>query len=160
VWAVTDGFIVRRADRRDLSSYEAIAADASVKLGVVTGQVQRDTACGAGVPAGRIVEFVDQDAAARAVRDGTVDASASTAPGSFAFVERAGDSSLVAVADRRATARGPVPVGAFSTHPDAHDLGAAIDGELRRSLGSTGHLAMMARYGFTAESLETVTALL
>jgi polar amino acid transport system substrate-binding protein len=158
VWAVTDGFIVRHDDRRDLSSYEAIAADASVVLGVVTGQVQRDNACSAGVPASRIVEFVDQDAAAHAVRDGTVDASASTAPGSFAFVERAADSSLVAVADRRAAQRGPLPIGAFSTHPDAHDLGGSLDRELRRYLGSDGHLAMMARHGFTAESLRPVTA--
>ncbi|HWM22968.1 MAG TPA: hypothetical protein VNO51_24970, partial [Ilumatobacteraceae bacterium] len=144
--------------RRDLSSYEAIAADASIVLGVVNGQVQRDNALSAGVPANRIVGFVDQDAVARAVRDGTVDASASTAPGSFAFVERAADASLVAVADQRAAARGPVPVGAFSTHPDAADLGTAMDGELRRYLGSDPHLAMMARYGFTPQSLEPVIA--
>ena len=100
VWAVTDGFVVRREDRRDLSSYEAIAADASITLGVVNGQVQRDNALSIGVPASRIVGFVDQDAAARAVRDGMVDASASTAPGSFAFVDRAADASLIAVADR------------------------------------------------------------
>ncbi len=158
VWAVSDGFIVRRADRRDLSSYEAIAADASITLGVVNGQVQRDNALSAGVPASRVVGFVDQDAAAGAVRDGTVDASASTAPGSFAFVERAADASLIAVADQRVAARGSVPVGAFSTHPDSADLGAAIDGQLRRYLGSDPHLAMMARYGFTAESLEPVIA--
>jgi polar amino acid transport system substrate-binding protein len=158
VWAVTDGFIVRPEDRRDLSSYEAIAADASIILGVVNGQVQHDTALSIGIPEGRIVAFVDQDAAARAVRDGTVDASASTAPGSFAYVERAADASLVAVADRGAAARDPVPVGAFSTHPDSDDLGAAIDDQLRRYLGSDPHLAMMARYGFTAESLEHVIA--
>lgn len=156
VWAVTDGFIVRREDRRDLSSDESIAADASITLGVVNGQVQRDNAVSAGIPAGRIVGFVDQDAAARAVCDGTVDASASTAPGSFAFVERAADGSLVAVADQRPAARGPVPFGAFSTHPDSVDLGAAVDGQLRRYLGSDRHVAMMARYGFTAESLEPV----
>jgi len=158
VWAVTDGFIVRREDRRDLSSYEAIAADESVVLGVVTGQVQRDTALSNGVPASRIVEFIDQDAAARAVRDATVDASASTAPGSFAFVERAADASLVAVADRRAAARGHVPLGAFSTHPDSTDLVSAVDGQLRRFLGSDRHMAMMARYGFSAEALEPVIA--
>ena len=158
VWAVTDGFIVRREDRRELSSYEAIAADASVVLGVVNGQVQRDTALSIGVPAGRIVAFVDQDAAAHAVRDGTVDASASTAPGSFAFVERAADASLVAVADQRGAVRGAVPCGAFSTHPDLAVLGTAMDGQLRRYLGSDRHLAMMARYGFTAESLAPVIA--
>ena len=157
VWAVTDGFIVRREDRRDLSSYEAIAADDSIVLGVVNGQVQRDTALSVGVPARRIVEYVDQDAAADAVRDGTVDASASTAPGSFAFVEHAADASLVAVADQRAAARGTVPLGAFSAHPDSTDLVSAIDRELRRHLGSDRHLAMMARYGFTSESVPTVT---
>jgi polar amino acid transport system substrate-binding protein len=158
VWAVTDGFIVRREDRRDVSSYEAIADDASIVLGIVNGQVQRDTALSAGVPASRIVGFVDQDAAARGVRDGTVDVSASTAPGSFALVERTGDATLVAVVDERAAMRGSVPTGAFSAHPNSAHLVTAMDAELRRYLGSDRHLAMMARYGFTAESLEPVIA--
>jgi hypothetical protein len=54
VWAVTDGFIVRPEDRRDLPSYEAIAADESIILGVVNGQVQHETALSIGVPENRM----------------------------------------------------------------------------------------------------------
>jgi polar amino acid transport system substrate-binding protein len=45
IWAMTDGFIVRRHDAARMTSYEAIAA-AHATLAVVVGQVQRETAIG------------------------------------------------------------------------------------------------------------------
>ena len=69
IWAMTDGFIVRRHDAARMTSYEAIAA-AHATLAVVVGQVQRETAIGAGVPTDRIVEFPDQEAALRPFEGG------------------------------------------------------------------------------------------
>jgi len=158
VWAAADGFIVRASDTRDFSSYEGIAADDTIRLGVVIGQVQRTAASRAGVPAARIVEFADQDAAVRAVIDGRVDASVSTAPGNAAFLRRATDPRLVAVTDSLAHRRGPVPFGAFSFHKQTADLSAAFDDMLRGYLGTPPHLDMMGRYGFSAEELQPVLA--
>jgi polar amino acid transport system substrate-binding protein len=45
IWAMTDGFIVRRHNAARITSYEAIAA-AHATLAVVVGQVQRETAIG------------------------------------------------------------------------------------------------------------------
>ena len=91
VWAALDGFIVRAGDEQTYTSYEAIASHRGARLAVVVGQVQRETAIRAGVLVEQIIEFGHQDAAAFAVRAGEADASASTAPGNRAFVERAAE---------------------------------------------------------------------
>lgn len=153
IWAVTDGFIVRRHDAARMTSYEAIAA-AHATLAVVVGQVQRETAIGAGVPADRIVEFPDQEAAVEAVRRGAVDASASTAIGNRALVERAHDSTLAAVATTSRSAR--APVGAFAVGKHLPDLTAALDDVIGRYLGTPDHLALMRLYDFSNDELAPV----
>jgi polar amino acid transport system substrate-binding protein len=153
VWAATDSFIVRSSDVRDFTSYDAIADDDSIRLAAVTGQMQVETALRAGVPSDRIVEFADQDAAASAVLAGVADASVSTAPGNVAYITRLGDPRLVSVADSRAGERRGLPLGAFSFHSASRELAHAFDGQLRRFLGTAGHLEMMARYGFDEAAL-------
>ncbi len=153
VWAAIDSFIVRRDDGRDFSSYEAIAADETVRLAAVSGQIQVDAALSAGTPSDRIVQFDDQDAAAKAVLDGRVDASVSTAPGNGAYLERLGSELLISVSDTRASDRGGVPMGAFSFHHDSYGLADAFDEQLSLILGSEGHLSMMRRFGFDEASL-------
>jgi polar amino acid transport system substrate-binding protein len=155
VWVAADGFIVRSADATRWRSYEAIAADADARLAVVVAQIQEQTALAAGVPPERIERFADQDAAAAAVRTGGADASASTALGSRAFLERALDPALVFVADAPAVPRPGLPVGAFS-FAKSSSLAAPFDDALGRYLGTEHHLAMMARYGFTRDDLAPV----
>jgi polar amino acid transport system substrate-binding protein len=157
VWAAVDGFIVRAGDERTYTSYEAIASHPGARLAVVVGQVQRETAIRAGVRTEQIVEFADQDAAAFAVKAGDADASAGTAPGSRAFIARAADPTIGAVADRPDRPRGgSTPCGAYSFHRDAVDLPTAFDRGLGRYLGTPAHLATMARHGFTRHDLAPV----
>jgi polar amino acid transport system substrate-binding protein len=158
VWAAADGFVVRRDDAARYTSYEDIARSSEATLAVVHGQVQQHTAIAAGVPVDRIVEHPDQDAAVAAVRDGRADAAASTAIGSRAYVRRAGDPGLVAVADRSAAPRGQIPYGAFAFGKRTPGLTAAVDDALDAYLGTPGHLALMARYGFTEDDLRPVLA--
>jgi polar amino acid transport system substrate-binding protein len=153
VWAATDSFIVRSNDVRDFTSYEAIAADDSIRLAAVTGQIQVETALRTGVPNHRIVEFADQGAAASAVLAGDADASVSTAPGNVAYIARLGDPRLTSVADSRASERDGLPLGAFSFHRASRELADAFNGQLRRILGTAGHREMMARYGFDEAAL-------
>jgi ABC-type phosphate/phosphonate transport system substrate-binding protein len=80
------------------------------------------------------VEFPDQQAAVEAVRRGAVDVSASTAIGNRAFVERANDSTLAAVATTSRSAR--APVGAFAVGKNLPDLMAALDDVIGRYLGT------------------------
>jgi polar amino acid transport system substrate-binding protein len=155
IWAAVDGFIVRRDDATRFTSYEAIADTAGAIIAVVSDQVQHHTARDAGVPPERIMEFSDQDAAAAAVRDGRVHASASTAIGNQAYVKRADDPVLTAVVDQRWSHRRP-PVGAFAVNKHTPDLTAAINRDLDRYLGSPDHLALMERYGFSRNDLATI----
>jgi polar amino acid transport system substrate-binding protein len=156
IWAATDGFIVRRGDAGRFTSYEAIAHTPSAILAVVSDQVQHHTARDAGVPPERIVEFSDQDAAAAAVRDGRVDASASTAIGNRAYVERASDPALTAVADQPANPRSSLPCGAFALSKNTPDLTAALNHILGRYLGSPDHLALVGRYGLSRNDLRPI----
>ena len=71
VWAAADGFIVRTSDTRDFSSYEGIAADDTIRLGVVTGQVQHTAASRAGVSFGAF-SFNKQTADLSAAFDDTL----------------------------------------------------------------------------------------
>jgi polar amino acid transport system substrate-binding protein len=152
VWAAGDGFIIRTGDDRDFSSYEAIAGDSTVRLTVVSGQVQHDAALAAGVPARRISCVETQEAAIEAVLDGRADASASTAPGNRAFVERAADDRLRAVTAAPHGHDDPIPLGAFS-FPERSAWSMVFDDNLRAHLGTTEHLAMMRRHGFAEAEL-------
>jgi polar amino acid transport system substrate-binding protein len=154
VWAADDGFVVRRPDAGRYTSYEAIAASPGAVLAVVQSQVQHQTALRAGVLNERIVEFPDQDAAVAAVRDGSVDASASTAAGNRGFLRRAGEPTLAAVTDRSPARRGRLPQGAFAFGPHTPGLRAAVDDALHHYLGTPQHLDVMAGYGFSANDLQ------
>jgi polar amino acid transport system substrate-binding protein len=156
VWTAADGFVVRRGDARRYTCYEAIARTPAATLAVVRGQVQRQTAIAAGVPVDRIREHADQAAAAAAVRDGRADASASTAIGNRAYVRRAGDAGLAAVADQPAAPRAHVPRGAFAFSKGRPDLTAAVNAALDRYLGTPEHLALMAGYGIAEDDLQPV----
>lgn len=156
IWAAPDGFIVRTGDSDRLTSYEAIAADAHAVLAVVSGQAQHQTALRAGVPSRRIIEFPDQQAATQAVLRRRADAAASTAIGSRAYVRRVADPAVVAVPDRPPASRGSIPLGAFAFNRTAADVISAVDRALLSYLGSPEHLAMMGRYGFSADQLEPI----
>ena len=156
IWAAPDGFVVRSGDADRLTSYEAIAADAQAVLAVVTGQVQHQTALQAGVPSRRIIQFPNQETATEAVLRRRADAAASTAIGNRASVRRADEPALAAVTDRPPAPRGSIPLGAFAFNQTATDLTSAVDRALRSYLGSPEHLAMMDRYGFSADQLEPI----
>jgi polar amino acid transport system substrate-binding protein len=155
IWAAPDGFIVRRADAARLTSYEAIAASGAT-LAVVSNQVQSQTARSADIPQERIIEFPDQDAAAAAVRDGRVDASASTAIGNKAYVQRANEPALTTVTDQPTGPRSSLALGAFAVGKNTPDLTAAINDVLDRYIGSPDHLALAHRYGFSKDDLRPI----
>jgi polar amino acid transport system substrate-binding protein len=148
IWTVPDGLIVRASAAGQFSSYEDIAGDPGVRLGVVVQQVQGDAARRAGVPSDRLVVFATQDEAVRAVRTGEVDAVASTAIGNRALLARRSDGRLATV-DLRVEAA----VGAFSVSPEQTALAETLDAALAGFLGSPEHRAIMHRHGFTDREL-------
>ncbi len=127
---------------------------AGARLGVVSGQVQHDTALRAGVPPGRVREFETQRAALAALRAGEIHAYASTALGNRAFVGGLGDPALQAVEleGEASTA----PVGAFSFALADTELRGRFDAFLVRHLGSPAHRESMAAHGLSASEIDPV----
>jgi len=154
VWALNDGLVVRAEDAHRLNGYRAIALDPSARLGVVGGQVQRDTALKAGVPPERISEFATQPDALAAVLAGRVDAYASTAIGNRTVVRALGSPALAVVDAAEVQAR--APVGAYSFARESVALRDRFDEALARYLGSPGHRAMMAAHGLSDREIDPV----
>lgn len=154
VWALNDGLVVRAGDTHRLNGYRAIALDPSARLGVVRGQVQRDTALKTGVPAERISEFSTQADALEAVLAGRIDAYASTAIGNRTVVRALANPALAAV--EVADTRGQVPVGAFSFARESAALRDRFDEALSRYLGSPEHRAMMAAHGLSDREIDPI----
>lgn len=152
VWALPDGFIVRRNDEQIFTSYSAIAEHDTAILGVVQGQVQHQSALNAGIPPERIRIFEAQDAIVAALLENKVDAYAATAMGHRGFVQRAKDERLQVVELEESTAA----MGGFSFAKSNTSLIRAFDNALASYLGTDEHRSMMQRYGFTDAEIERV----
>ena len=153
VWTLGDGFLVRAGNPKSLTSYETLATRRDARLGIIPAQVQSATARSAGVRGDQMVAFAHQHEAVEALLAGTIDAFAATALGNR--VAAAAQPALEAVAH---VASGASPVGAFSFAKGNAALLQAVDGQLRRYLGSADHRARMAKYGFTATEIDGVVA--
>ncbi|WP_449414370.1 transporter substrate-binding domain-containing protein [Pandoraea soli] len=153
VWALADGFVVRRGNPKAVTSYESIAARSDAILGIVSGTVQKDTALNAGVTAKQIVKFQSQHEAITALLAGKIDAYSATAVGNREIV--ATNRELEAVGNE-VSSNGSVPVGAFSFNKNNHTLINAVNDQLRKYLGSEDHRARMAKYGITKTEIDGV----
>jgi polar amino acid transport system substrate-binding protein len=159
VWALSDGFLVRAGNPKPLTSYEFLAADVDARLGVITGQVQHDTARAAGVPEERIVQFIQQHEAIDALIAGEIDAYASTALGNRTLAQRLGNEAIYAVSfDQTALGRLAPPQGAFSFSLANERLRSAFDKQLRVYLGSSDHRLKVGRYGLTATEIDPIVS--
>jgi len=153
VWSLGDGFVVRRGNPKELTSYEAVAMRGDARLGIIPGQVQFDTAKMAGVSDNQIVLFKDQPEAIGALLEGKIDAFAATAVGNRAIADA--NKELEAV-PHQINKDGNAPIGAFSFSKTNHDLLQAVNTELHKYLGSTDHRMRMARYGITQSEIDSV----
>jgi polar amino acid transport system substrate-binding protein len=153
VWALGDGFVVHDGNPKTLTSYGAVAERNDARLGIVTGQVQLNSAKLAGVRDDQIVMFKDQPEAVAALLAGKIDAFAGTAVGNR--VVASANKELEAVAHAMSKETG-APVGAFSFNKDNTALLQAVNEQLRKYLGSADHRARMAKYGITEAEIDSV----
>ena len=124
IWSLSDGLLVRKGNPRGIVGYRSIAADPEARLGVITDQIQHQTALENGVPPERITLFATQAEAAEAVAGGAVDAYASVAMAHRGYLARWPDAPLE-VSD--------VPA-AEKNQPSALSRLAKSNGDLRRRI--------------------------
>lgn len=155
VWAIGDGFLVQAGNPKSLDSYESVAARRDVRLGMIAGQVQYESARASGVREDQIVLFEKQDEAIEALRSSVVDAYASTALGNRIVAARMGGAAFEAVS--HGSVRGgqrSAPFGAFSFGKENGDLLNAVNTQLRSYLGSDEHRERMSKFGLTHTEID------
>jgi polar amino acid transport system substrate-binding protein len=150
VWAIGDGFLLRKGNPKGLDRYASFAQRADARLGIIEGQVQRESARSAGVTDEQIVLFEQQADAIEALRSGAIDAYASTAVGNRILAERIGGS--VEAVDHEPKQR--APTGAFSFSKGNIDLLDKVNRQLGLYLGSADHRARMAEFGLTDTEID------
>lgn len=153
VWALRDGLIVRPGAASTLIGYEAVASQRA-RLGVVSGQVQYQTALRAGVAADRVWTFATQAAAIDALLAGAIDAYASTLLGKRTLVRQLAHEALCAI--EVTPSPHPIPVGAFSFAHDSVMLRQRLDTFLASYLGSPAHRQQVKAHGLSASEIDPV----
>lgn len=155
VWAIGDGFLVRSGNPKALNSYALLAEHHDARLGIIAGQVQRESARASGVSEDQIVIFEQQSEAIEALRSGTIDAYASTAMGNRILAGRIGGAVFEAVEhDTGKDDTQRPPTGAFSFNKNNGRLLNAVNEQLRLYLGSPDHRTRMSKFGITRKEID------
>ncbi|SFD33939.1 polar amino acid transport system substrate-binding protein [Bosea sp. CRIB-10] len=145
VWALTDGLLVRTADRGRLTGYRAIA-EIGARLVIVGGQVQEQAGIAAGIALDCILSVATQEDAVTAVADGRADAYASVAMAHRGYLAREPDPALAIV---NVPASESLPAaGAFAFGKQHTALRERFNTALDGLIGTDWHRAMMTRHGF------------
>ena len=146
IWALPDGFLVRKGNPSALTGYKSVADNDTCVLAVIRDQFQHRSAQAFGVGDARIRIFETYTEAATAVLNGEVDAYASVARAHDGFIQRhpAWDVERITVPFNE---KKPA-FGSFAIAKGDLELLDMVNTALDRFIGSTGHRNMMARYGF------------
>lgn len=148
---------MRRDEERHFADLRTIAVT-PVRLGIVRGQVQHQSALQAAVPAARISEFATQEQAIEALLARHIDGYMSTALGNRTFVQRLGHPNLRALAFP-VDPGGTSPVGGFSFARNQGPLRDRFDAFLAGYLGSAVHREAMARQGLSNLEIDPIAPL-
>lgn len=150
---VRQGLLVSRGNPHRLHSYAQAAGTAGVRVAVLAGSVEETVLRSVGVPPDRLVAVSDAATGARSVASGIVQALALSSP---TVNWLAMDTSLGNTEGAKPFYQ-PEPVprarGAFAFRLGDRRLRAAWNRELKHYLGSPGHRALVARFGFSADEL-------
>jgi polar amino acid transport system substrate-binding protein len=152
IWVLQDGLMVAKGNPRGLDGYRSLARDQAGLIGVISGQVQHQTALQNGVPAERIRIFATQAGAAEAVATGMVHAYASVALAHRGYLSRRPDAALEVI-DVPTTEKQPA-AGAFALAKGNTSLRQRVDACLTDLLGSRWHRDMMSGYEFSETDID------
>jgi polar amino acid transport system substrate-binding protein len=153
IWALPDGFLVRKGNPKGLTGYLSVA-QSDVRLAVIRDQIQHRSAVEFGVPDERAVIFETYTEAATAVESGAVDAYASVARAHAGFLalHPEMDAEVVNVPGNER----PPAFGAFGFALNDDSFRQSVDRMLEAYLGTPAHRAMMAKYGFDDGEVDLV----
>lgn len=153
VWTLGDGFLLQKGNPKAIFSYEDIALKAEIKLGIIPGQIQFNSAKTAGVNDNQIVFFDNQPDAIDGLLTGKIDAFAATAVGNREVVKAKKQLDEVPLKNLNGTKS---PMGAFSFNKNNEELINSVNKQLRVYLGSEDHRNRMAKYGIMNSEIDSI----
>lgn len=154
-YGIGSAFIVAEGNPKALHSFADVAADNSLRLGVVVGAIESEYASGSGVAPEQVVVFPDAASAMEGVAGGRIDAYAATAlTVQDLITKRAGG------VERAEPFTNPViegqdvrGYGAFAFRPADTELRDAVNAALAKYLGTPAHAEAVSAFGFTEAEL-------
>jgi polar amino acid transport system substrate-binding protein len=152
--AVGDAVVVLAGNPKKITGFKSVVDDPSAKLGGVVGAATAQNARTAGVPDSQITMFPDFVSAVVALKAGRVDGALQTAITAQTTVDA--DPALARASPfQQAIINGKPAVNyaAFAFRPEDHDLVQVFNAELAKILGTPEYLAMVAKYGLTANEV-------
>ncbi len=152
--AVGDAVVVLAGNPKKITSFKSVVDDPSLKLGGVVGAATAQNARAAAVPDNQITMFPDFVSAVVALKAGRVDGALQTAITAQTTVNA--DPTLARASPfQQAIINGKPAVNyaAFAFRPEDHNLVQAFNAELAKVLGTPEYLAMVAKYGLTANEV-------
>lgn len=156
IWALPDGLLVRDGNPLGLTGYRSLASSSHARLAVIRDQFQHRSAVEFGVSDQQIAVFETYTEAAKAVRNGVVDAYASVGRAHSGFIEQNTDWKLDLVlvsAEEK-----PPAFGSFAVSLDDTGFLNDVDAVLSKFLGSDAHRQMVAAFGFSQAEVDLVAA--
>lgn len=152
-FGIRQAIAVQKGNPHGLSDYES-ARDKGVKLGVIAGAAQLGYAQTAGLKEENIVQLPDNPAGIAAVRAGRIAGWAVSAPGVREIVAGVPEGDIESTKPFAEVGGKPaVSHGAFAFRPEDGEFVDALNKHLLEFVGSDEHIAIMEKYGMTADEL-------
>ncbi|MGJ3253510.1 MAG: ectoine/hydroxyectoine ABC transporter substrate-binding protein EhuB [Elainellaceae cyanobacterium] len=155
-YGIGEGMVVQRGNPEGVTSYEDIANNPDITLGVVAGTVEQGYAEATGIPADQVEILPDAPSAVEAVKAGRVDAYAGTS----LTVQDLVDKDKSGDVERAEPFSDPVidgeeikGYGAFGFRKEDEEFRNAFNEQLNEFVGTEDHLNLVRPFGFTESEL-------
>ena len=152
-FGIKQALAVMKGNPKGVQNYDSVR-DMGLKIGVVSGAAQFGYAQAAGIDEANILQLPDNPAGIAALRAGRIDAWAVSAPGVREIVKGVPEGDIesspvfASIGDTRAVSH-----GAFAFRPEDGDFVDAFNEVLVPFVGSPDHVAIMEKYGMSADEL-------
>jgi polar amino acid transport system substrate-binding protein len=153
-YAIGESFLVKKGNPKNLHSFEDVAKNDSIKLGVMAGAIESTYAKKTGIKRSQTINFPDYPSGLAALKTGRIDALAGT------------HLTMLELAKKEASVQQALPFkdpiiegkevkgyGAFGFRKNEPSMKKAFDKELAKYLGTKEHIEAVSVYGFGKATL-------
>ncbi|HYG41448.1 MAG TPA: ectoine/hydroxyectoine ABC transporter substrate-binding protein EhuB [Bordetella sp.] len=155
-YGVGESFLVQKGNPKNLHSYEDVAKQDDVRLGVVVGAIESEYARKMDIPVDRVVVFPDVVSALSGVQAGRADAYAATAMTVNDLMNKSATGDLEKAdpfTDPVIDGKSVRGYGAFAFRKDDQEFVDAFNAELAKFIGTEEHAKVVQPFGFTKNEL-------